>query len=60
MSDSTGSAAPVAGSAPAVTGEQARDRFWAFPRSATAIAALDGLRALAIILVLLRHAARPF
>ena len=34
--------------------------YFAMTRRADSIAALDGLRAIAIILVLLRHAARPF
>lgn len=35
-------------------------RYLSFPRDAGAIAALDGLRAAAILLVLARHAIRPF
>ncbi len=35
-------------------------RYFAFERSASQIAELDGLRGLAIILVVLRHAIRPF
>ena len=35
-------------------------RYFAFPRDTDAIAALDGLRAAAILLVLARHAITPF
>ena len=34
--------------------------YFSFTRKATAISALDGLRGLAILLVLLRHATLPF
>ena len=37
-----------------------RARYFAFPRDAHTIAALDGLRAAAILLVLARHAITPF
>lgn len=37
-----------------------RSRYFAFPRNADAIEALDGLRAAAILLVLARHAITPF
>ncbi len=46
---------------PAVAGPPGRLRaYFAMPRAATAIAELDGIRALAILLVLLRHGVRPF
>lgn len=39
---------------------RSRPRYLSFPRDADAIAALDGLRAAAILLVFARHAIRPF
>jgi peptidoglycan/LPS O-acetylase OafA/YrhL len=51
----------MAAAPPAVARPPGRLRtYFAMPRAATAIAELDGIRALAILLVLLRHGVRPF